>query len=360
MLPPDYVTAHVELAYASTAHGVQGDTVPSPHLVIGEHTGAAAAYVGMTRGRTGNTAHLFAADEAEAREQWIAVFARDRADLGPASAAQRAAEEAARYAQGRPLMEVLADLHTAWTAEQRCQDRLTFLERQRDSLRRVVALEAAHAGELVRRDADYQATAIAAQRIMQQAESSATVIAAYADRTRDALLARWDGERDAASAAAKVVLDGPGRLGLRRAAVARAVDQLTDWADQWRPHVPSLPEMRHQLARVARACLLTADAVMDDHAAEEDTAEVGGGVFVVAGGDSAPLLEPAEPAFDGVAVLVELGIAGRWSPTGRALGLAACDLVAAFGNRVSDLLRPQVRPRTGMGVRLVRQQPERA
>jgi hypothetical protein len=27
VLPADYVTEHVELAYASTAHGVQGDTV---------------------------------------------------------------------------------------------------------------------------------------------------------------------------------------------------------------------------------------------------------------------------------------------------------------------------------------------
>ena len=51
-LPADYVTAHVELAYATTAHGAQGDTVTAAHLVIGEHTGAAAAYAGMTRGRT--------------------------------------------------------------------------------------------------------------------------------------------------------------------------------------------------------------------------------------------------------------------------------------------------------------------
>ena len=99
MLPADYVTAHVELAYASTAHGVQGDTVTAAHVVIGEHTGAASAYVGMTRGRTANTAHLVAADLAEAREQWIAVFGRDRADLGPGHAAELAAREAARDRQ---------------------------------------------------------------------------------------------------------------------------------------------------------------------------------------------------------------------------------------------------------------------
>ena len=75
VLPADYVTEHVELAYASTAYGVQGDTVPTTHVVIGEHTGAPSAYVGMTRGRCANTAHLVAGDLADAREQWIAVFA---------------------------------------------------------------------------------------------------------------------------------------------------------------------------------------------------------------------------------------------------------------------------------------------
>jgi hypothetical protein len=51
VLPAEYVRRHVELAYATTAHGVQGDTVTAAHVVVGEHTGAASAYVGMTRGR---------------------------------------------------------------------------------------------------------------------------------------------------------------------------------------------------------------------------------------------------------------------------------------------------------------------
>jgi ATP-dependent exoDNAse (exonuclease V) alpha subunit len=102
VLPAAYVTDHVELAYASTVHGVQGDTVPAAHVLIGDQTGAAAAYVGMTRGRTANTAHLVAADTADARAQWIAVFGRDRADLGPGHATELAAREAARYAQLRP------------------------------------------------------------------------------------------------------------------------------------------------------------------------------------------------------------------------------------------------------------------
>ena len=50
-LPADYADEHVELAYATTAHGAQGETVDHAHVAIGESTGAASAYVAMTRGR---------------------------------------------------------------------------------------------------------------------------------------------------------------------------------------------------------------------------------------------------------------------------------------------------------------------
>jgi len=82
---------------------------------VGEHTGAAGAYVGMTRGRETNIAHLVAGNVKDARAQWMATFARDRADLGPAHAARLAASEAATYAAGRPLEAVLTDLRAAWT-----------------------------------------------------------------------------------------------------------------------------------------------------------------------------------------------------------------------------------------------------
>jgi exodeoxyribonuclease V alpha subunit len=250
-LPAGYVSAHVELAYATTAHGVQGDTATTAHVVIGEHTAAASAYVGMTRGRTANTAHLVAADVADAREQWLAVFARDRADLGPAHAAELAAVEAARYAQPRLLEQVLAELHRVWTVEQNCLDRLGVWQPERDILREVIRQEAPHAGELARLEASVEQTATAAAQAARRLEASAATIAADADRTRDDLLRRWDDDRGVARTAAKTVVDGPGRLGLRRTAVARAGEQLTDWADRWRPHVPSLPTDTTELARVA-------------------------------------------------------------------------------------------------------------
>jgi hypothetical protein len=251
VLPATYVGAHVELAYACTAHGAQGDTVPTAHLVVGEHTGAGSAYVGMTRGREGNTAHLIADDLSDAREQWIAVFARDRADLGAAHAGQLAAEQAARYAPARRLEEVRAELRSAWTAKARDWARLAALEPKRDTMRRVVALEAPHVGELPRLKVAHHQAERAEERAQQAVRASAAAIAAEGDRLREQLFANWNAERDAASAAARVIRAGPGRLGFRRGAVNAAHAQLADWADRWRPYVATLPTDPKELARGA-------------------------------------------------------------------------------------------------------------
>jgi hypothetical protein len=96
-IPVDYATQFVELAYATTVHGAQGETVESAHVRIGEHTGAASAYVAMTRGRDVNTAHLVADTLQDAKRQWIDVFGRDRADLGPAHARRQALDGIDRY-----------------------------------------------------------------------------------------------------------------------------------------------------------------------------------------------------------------------------------------------------------------------
>jgi hypothetical protein len=96
-VPAEYAAQYVELAYATTVHGAQGDTVDRAHLALSETTGAAAAYVAMTRGRESNTAHLVAESVDEARQQWIDTFSRDRADLGPAHARRQAVETIERY-----------------------------------------------------------------------------------------------------------------------------------------------------------------------------------------------------------------------------------------------------------------------
>ncbi|WGY02913.1 MobF family relaxase [Nocardioides sp. QY071] len=97
VVPAPYASRFVELAYATTVHGAQGDTVTTAHVAITDTTDAAAAYVAMTRGRDTNTAHLVADSVEDARRQWTDVFDRDRADLGPAHARTRAINDIDRY-----------------------------------------------------------------------------------------------------------------------------------------------------------------------------------------------------------------------------------------------------------------------
>jgi exodeoxyribonuclease V alpha subunit len=101
-IPAEYATRFVELAYATTVHGAQGETVDHARLAIGDTTGAAAAYVAMTRGRHSNTAHLVAKSLEDARKQWTDVFGRDRADLGPAHARHLAIDAIDRYGAAAP------------------------------------------------------------------------------------------------------------------------------------------------------------------------------------------------------------------------------------------------------------------
>ncbi len=121
----------MELAYATTVHGAQGETTHTGHLALGEHTHAAAAYVAMTRGREENLAHLVAEDLDEARRSWVETFSRDRADLGPGHAAIRAAEDLDRYAPHRPLQAALDDLRAAWTRQQDLRSAMALADRQR-------------------------------------------------------------------------------------------------------------------------------------------------------------------------------------------------------------------------------------
>lgn len=66
-LPGAYVAADVTLGYSGTVHSTQGRTVDTSHVVAGAGTSPEALYVGLTRGRDGNHAHVVTrpADEAE-------------------------------------------------------------------------------------------------------------------------------------------------------------------------------------------------------------------------------------------------------------------------------------------------------
>ena len=57
-VPRSYLAASAELAYAGNVHVAQGRTVDIAHLLVTDSLSRQALYVGMTRGREANTAHV--------------------------------------------------------------------------------------------------------------------------------------------------------------------------------------------------------------------------------------------------------------------------------------------------------------
>jgi hypothetical protein len=57
-ITPEYAAADVVLAYATTIAGAQGRTADRGHVLVTPRTSAQALYVGMTRGRESNIAHV--------------------------------------------------------------------------------------------------------------------------------------------------------------------------------------------------------------------------------------------------------------------------------------------------------------
>jgi conjugative relaxase-like TrwC/TraI family protein len=68
-LPRTYVDAHVELAYAGTAHAVQGRTVDAAHLLCNPNVSREALYVALTRGREANSAWVIT--DSTDHPEWI-------------------------------------------------------------------------------------------------------------------------------------------------------------------------------------------------------------------------------------------------------------------------------------------------
>ena len=250
-LPADYARENVQLGYASTAHGAQGTTATTAHLVVSEHTTAASAYVGMTRGRDRDTAHLVAADLDDAREQWIAAFARDRADLGPTHAAARASRQAAGYTQARPLDQLLVELREAWREQADRQRELDRATAARERLEQVIALRAERDQALAALQPREAQARTDAERAGADAECSQAAIDRHAQQLRDRLITEWDSQREQARHAGQVVLTGPGRLGHRLIAVNRATETLAHWSLAWQPYLPDMPTSTTAIARYA-------------------------------------------------------------------------------------------------------------
>ena len=65
-VPRSYLAGHAELAYAGNVHVAQGRTVDTAHLLVAPTLSRQALYVGMTRGRESNTAHVVTGKTAPA------------------------------------------------------------------------------------------------------------------------------------------------------------------------------------------------------------------------------------------------------------------------------------------------------
>jgi exodeoxyribonuclease V alpha subunit len=98
-IPIDYVAEHVHLAYATTVHGIQGDTTHAS--IVGPDVDAAGLYVGLTRGRMQNRAIVVARSQESAREAIAETLTRAIAENTVEQSRAAAATDLARAARDR-------------------------------------------------------------------------------------------------------------------------------------------------------------------------------------------------------------------------------------------------------------------
>ncbi|WP_082541312.1 ATP-dependent DNA helicase [Microbacterium sp. Root166] len=99
-----YALEHVQLAYASTVHGVQGETTDA--AIVGPDVDAAGLYVGLTRGRHHNEAICIATTDAAARASLAATMLRGTTELTIADSMRAADAQLRRAARERDTQQV--------------------------------------------------------------------------------------------------------------------------------------------------------------------------------------------------------------------------------------------------------------
>lgn len=97
----EYALDHLQLAYASTVHGIQGETTDA--AVVGPDVDAAGLYVGLTRGRHQNVAVTIARTDQDAIGNIGATMMRGTTELTIQDAMRAADAELRRAARARSL-----------------------------------------------------------------------------------------------------------------------------------------------------------------------------------------------------------------------------------------------------------------
>ena len=104
-IPRTYLAGNAELAYAGNVHVAQGRTVGTAHLLVTDSLSRQALYVGMTRGRESNTAHVvtgktappghqpYQQEQAVPEAMLADVMGRDDGDLSATEQIRQAQEQ---------------------------------------------------------------------------------------------------------------------------------------------------------------------------------------------------------------------------------------------------------------------------
>jgi conjugative relaxase-like TrwC/TraI family protein len=131
-LPPDYVSEHVSLAYASTVHAAQGRTVDTCHALIEPHCDRRSAYVALTRGKDCNTAYVVCEQDPDGhRPERLACTARAQLAAVVSSVDDDTITAAAELVRRAGIDEArsLASVATQWdlVAGEVCRDQSTAI-----------------------------------------------------------------------------------------------------------------------------------------------------------------------------------------------------------------------------------------
>ena len=123
----EYAAEHVHLAYASTVHGIQGETTDAS--IVGPGVDASGLYVGMTRGRAHNEAIAIARTDDVARGQIADSMMRGIPEVSIDDSVRAARSELGRAARppADAVTEELADLND-WM--RRTRGKLLELDRE--------------------------------------------------------------------------------------------------------------------------------------------------------------------------------------------------------------------------------------